>query len=84
VADTILGVQDGPCHHERLLEDDREEALGATHQLRQPWLHQDRHVCVLGHLSLAEGANNLLKVLLLPEGGPTGKYFNEGTVALFM
>jgi (+)-neomenthol dehydrogenase len=38
----------------------------------------------LGTLSLAEGANNLLKVLLLPEGGPTGKYFNEGTVALFM
>jgi hypothetical protein len=38
----------------------------------------------LGTLSLAEGANNLLKVLLLPEGGPTGKYFNKGTVALFM
>jgi (+)-neomenthol dehydrogenase len=37
-----------------------------------------------GTLSPAEGANNLLKVLLLPEGGPTGKYFDEGTMAPFV
>jgi (+)-neomenthol dehydrogenase len=37
-----------------------------------------------GTLTPAEGANNLLKVLLLPQGGPTGKYFDEGTEAPFV
>jgi (+)-neomenthol dehydrogenase len=84
VADTVLGVQDGPCRHERLLEDDRKEAPGAAHQLLNPrYIKTDMSV-YSGTLSPAEGASNLLKVLLLPEGGPTGKYFDEGTVAPFV
>ncbi|OEL25142.1 Salutaridine reductase, partial [Dichanthelium oligosanthes] len=37
-----------------------------------------------GTLTPAEGASNLLKVLLLPEGGPTGKYFDDGKEAPFV
>jgi len=37
-----------------------------------------------GSLTPAEGASNLLKVALLPEGGPTGSYFSDGQVASFV
>ena len=37
-----------------------------------------------GVLTPEEGARNVVKVALLPDGGPTGKYFAEGEEASFV
>ncbi|XBI57149.1 hypothetical protein VPH35_038614 [Triticum aestivum] len=37
-----------------------------------------------GILTPEEGARNVVKVALLPEGGPTGKFFAEGEEASFV